>query len=195
MQTKCPMRCSSVRQSVSVFDQLFCETLAVRHCTSINVRIKPMKTSTKHWNLSVSLRYVHPCEITHSCSKPPRSRQLHSASAFQPFSHTHFHPFSPPSSRGHPLMRHPSPGHQLARPGPFPVRMQKGREAQSGQCEVEVPWRTKLPGWLSDEHGSVKGWARSFPQIISRSVSQPVLHWPSTNCNQAASFHSVYPLF
>lgn len=97
------------------------------------------------------------------------------------------------SPRGHPLMRHPPPGHQLARPGPFPVQMQKGREALSGQCEVEVPWRTQLPGWLSDEQGSVKGWGRSFPQIISPSVSQSVLQCSSTNCDQAASYATTFP--
>lgn len=49
----------------------------------------------------------------------------------------------------------------------------KGREALSGQCEVEVPWRTRLPGWLSDEQGSVKGWGRTFPQpSILQSASQ-----------------------
>lgn len=143
--------------------------------------------------------------MMHNWSKPPRSDLSFtfslniSAVAFAP--HIYLNLLPPPSSRGHPLMRHPSPGHQLARPGPFPVQMQKGREALSRQCKVEVPWRTKLPGWLSDEQGSVKGWGRSFPQIISPSVSQPVLRCPNTNCNQAASYTTTlfflqfYPLW
>lgn len=55
-QTKCPRRCSGVRYSLYVFDQLFSKTAAISHCTSINVRLEPVKTSTKHVNYPVSFR-------------------------------------------------------------------------------------------------------------------------------------------
>ena len=92
-------------------------------------------------------------------------------------------PFGPPVIKRPPPGAAPIPWSPISRAGTFPCadaeveawRSRKGRKALSGQCEVEVPWRTRLPGWLSDEQGSVKGWGRSFPQTISPSVSQSVL--------------------
>lgn len=55
-QTKCPRRCSGVRYSIYVFDQLFSKTAAISHRTSINVRIEPVKTSTEHVNYPVSFK-------------------------------------------------------------------------------------------------------------------------------------------
>lgn len=104
---------------------------------------------------------------------------FHSSSTFQPTVTFTEPTLWPVSSRGHHPVRHPSlitnypapsrspalsPVPLLSRRRPVRLTRQRSREALPGHSEVEVPWRTRLPGWLSDEQGSVKGSDRSFPQ-------------------------------
>ena len=196
------------------FDQLFWKTAAISQCASISVSIRNItQTSELSFKVRSRLKVCAPM-WNHAWACCAAECRVHASSfrliipiQLQPFSKcllpSHLpQPFGPP-----PVIKRPPPGatpipwSPISRAGTFPCtdaeveawRSRKGRKALSGQREVEVPWRTQLPGWLSDEQGSVKGWGRSFPQTISPSVSQSVLQRWSTDCSQTASYKRILP--
>lgn len=191
-----------IRYSVSVFDQ----NTAISQYSSINVRIKPVKTSAKHLNNPVLFQvssHVNMCA--------PRWKHLLCYEYCCLIIHIQLQPFNNCLRPSH-LPQHFGPHHQEATPWcdthPWSP-ISKSRPFPCVDAEVEA-WRgikvaRRYQGsvrWRSHEgHSSLGGWAismgawRAEAGLSHRpSVLQLVLQRWSTNHNQTAS-HTWIPTF
>lgn len=139
---------------------------------SINVRIKPVKTSTKHLNCRVSFKLLSHLKVcaTHvsvlccwvlGLYLPFLSYHSHSASTFQqmPAPLTFTSALWPPVIKRPPPSATPIPWSPISKAGPFPctdeeVEALRGRNVERRYQGI-VRWRSH------EGHGSLGGWAMS----------------------------------